>query len=126
MSVGAVPASSRHALLQEKKMTTRHEKLLDAMGAADFDSLALVPGANLYYLLGLTIHSSERLSIAFLGQDGSVRIVLPALEQPRAEAEARLPATFYPWADADGYAGALRECIADGGLSGHLGVEFTA
>jgi Xaa-Pro dipeptidase len=125
MSVGAVPARTRHALLQEKKMTTRHEKLFDAMRAADLDSLALVPGANLYYLLGLTIHSSERLAIAFLGQDGSVRIILPALERPRAETEARLPATFYPWSDAEGYAGALRQCIAGGGLRSRLGVEYT-
>src|SRR3990170_7546575 len=94
-------------------MATRHEKLLREMRESGLDALALVPGANLLYLLGLTIHSSERLAVAFCGLDGSVRVVLPALEQPRAEAEARLPTRFYAWNDAEGYAAALRQCAED-------------
>jgi Xaa-Pro dipeptidase len=106
-------------------MATRHELLIDAMRAAGLDTLALVPGANLTYMLGLTIHSSERLAVALLGVDGAVRIVLPALEQPRAESEARLPARFYPWSDAEGYARALSSAAADAVLSGRVGVEYT-
>src|SRR5690242_8710002 len=108
-------------------MPTRHEVLIDAMRAAGLDALALVPGANLNYMLGLTIHSSERLAIALLGVDGSVRIVLPALEQPRAASEARVPSQFYPWSDAEGYARALTSAVEDAGLAGwRLGVEYTA
>lgn len=106
-------------------MTNRHTMLLDTMKATGMDHLAIVPGANMLYLLGMTIHTSERLAIAFFAGDGRVRIVLPALEHPRAEAEARVAATFYPWTDTEGYANALRTCIADAGLSGHVGVEFT-
>ncbi|HZG66264.1 MAG TPA: Xaa-Pro peptidase family protein [Herpetosiphonaceae bacterium] len=107
-------------------MPTRHELLIRAMRTAGLDAVALVPGANLYYMLGLTIHSSERLAVALLGTDGSVRVVLPALEQPRAESEARLPARFYPWKDAEGYAAALTGAVVDAGLAGRLGVEYTA
>lgn len=77
------------------------------------------------YLLGLTIHTSERLAVAFCGLDGSVRVVLPALERPRAEAEVRIPAQFYPWSDAEGYEVALRQCVEDAGLGGRIGVEYT-
>jgi len=107
-------------------MATRHEKLLGEMRTSGLDALALVPGANLLYLLGLTIHTSERLAVAFCGLDGSVRVVLPALERPRAEAEARFPAQFYDWSDAEGYEVGLRQCMEDAGLRGRLGVEYTA
>lgn len=107
-------------------MATRHEQLMDAMRSAGIDALALVPGANLNYMLGLTIHSSERLAVALLGVDGSVRIVLPALEQPRAASESSLSAQFYPWTDAEGYDRALASAATDAGLSGRLGVEYTA
>ena len=107
-------------------MATRHEKLLDAMHTAGLDGLALVPGANLLYMLGLTIHTSERLAVAFFGSNGDVRVVLPALERPRAEAEARLPVSFYPWSDAEGYEEPLARSIAEAALGGRLGIEYTA
>lgn len=107
-------------------MTDRHTKLLAAMRAGQIDSLALVPGANMQYLLGLTIHNSERLAVAFLGGDGSVSMALPALERPRAEAEARLLVRFYPWSDAEGYGPALERCLSEGAFGHRLGVEYTA
>jgi Xaa-Pro dipeptidase len=107
-------------------MATRHELLLEAMRAARLDVIALVPGANLLYMLGLTIHSSERLAVVLLSADGAVHIVLPALEQPRAESETRLPAQFYPWSDAEGYSGALARAAEEVRLGGRLGVEYTA
>jgi Xaa-Pro dipeptidase len=107
-------------------MPSRHEAVVQAMRDAGFTSLAVVPGANMYYLLGLTIHSSERLAVAFIGADGTVRVVLPALEHPRAESEARLPTMFYPWSDQEGFGPALARCIADANLEGRIGVEYTA
>ena len=107
-------------------MMTRIEKVCAAMRMANVDSLALVPGANLLYLLGLTIHQSERLAVAFVDQAGNLGIVLPALEQPRAEAEARVPVRFYPWHDAEGYDQALRRCVHEMEIEGALAVEYTA
>jgi Xaa-Pro dipeptidase len=100
--------------------------LLDTMRDLNVDTLALVPGANLQYLLGLTIHMSERLAIAFLSSDGSVRMVLPALEQPRAESEVRLPARFFPWGDTEGFIGALEACLATAQLGRRAAVEYAA
>lgn len=106
--------------------TSRIERVCEALCASDMSALAVVPGANLLYLLGLTMHSSERLAIAFITQSGDVRMVLPALEQPRAAAETQSAIQFYTWHDAEGYAQALSQCLADLQLQGALGVEYTA
>lgn len=107
-------------------MTTTIDQLRAVLRAADLPALAVVPGANLFYLLGLTIHASERLALALIPQDGEIRMVLPALEQPRAAQEARVPLRFYPWQDAEGYGTALQQCAHDSGVGGRLGIEYTA
>ena len=107
-------------------MSRRHDALLGALREAGLAGLAVVPGANLLYLLGLTIHTSERLAVAFFGPGGDVGVVLPALERPRAESEATLPAKFYPWSDAEGYTAALERCASDMRIGGRIGVEYTA
>src|SRR3954470_23227721 len=108
-------------------MTERLAKLQAAMRAAGIDVLAVVPGANMRYLAGLAIHSSERIAVAFFPAAGTPAMVLPALETPRAQAQAPFSINFYPWDDAAGPAGALSRCVADLGLVGkQLGVEYTA
>lgn len=106
--------------------TTHIEQLRVAMQQAGVPMLAVVPGANLAYLLGLTIHGSERLAVAFVPHSGAIRMVLPALEQPRAESEAQAEIQFYPWHDAEGYQQALQQCAADLALGGLLAVEYSA
>jgi Xaa-Pro dipeptidase len=107
-------------------MNTRIDLLRAAMREADLPALAIVPSANMLYVMGLSMHLSERLTVALVGQSGSVGMVLPALEQPRAEAETRVPTKFYPWHDAEGYEQALRQCIEDMKIEGRLGVEYGA
>lgn len=46
------------------------------------------PGSDLTYLTGYRIHTSERLTALILTADGTARLVVPALEAPRASAEA--------------------------------------
>lgn len=107
-------------------MNDRLIRVTEALAAGELDALALVPGANLLYLLGLSIHASERLAVAFCTTEGEVHMVLPALEEPRAAAEATAPVMFYPWTDAEGYAGALVRCLDAIDLDGVVGVEYTA
>ncbi len=107
-------------------MTTRHEAVVAALRDAGLASLAIVPGANLQYLLGPTLHLSKRLTVAFFGADGSVRMVVPALEHKRAAEQAILETTFYQWRDHEGYAHALQRCLDDANLTGRIGVEYTA
>jgi len=104
----------------------RLERLRAVMRTAGVATVAAVPGANLQYLAGLEMHMNERLTVAFFPADGMPAMVLPALEAPRAETQARFPIRFYPWKDETGPAGALRQAAADLGLDGaRLGVEYT-
>jgi Xaa-Pro aminopeptidase len=105
----------------------RLSRLRDAMQARGVATVAIVPGANLRYLAGLDMHMNERLTVAFFPAEGSPAIVLPMLEAPRAQVQARVPLRFYGWDDAAGPYEALRRCAADLGLDGHrVGVEYTA
>jgi Xaa-Pro dipeptidase len=105
----------------------RLSRLRDAMSARDIAAAAIVPGANLRYLAGLDLHMNERLTVAFFPAEGPPAMVLPALETPRAQAQARAPLRFYSWDDASGPYEALRRCMADLGLDGRrVAVEYTA
>jgi Xaa-Pro dipeptidase len=104
----------------------RLPKLSRAATAHGLAAVAVVPGANLRYLAGLDMHMNERLAIAFFPADGPAAMVLPALEAPRAQAQARVPLRFYTWDDAAGPHDALRRCMSDLRLDGaQVGVEYT-
>ena len=108
-------------------MTDRIARLREAMAGHGLAAIALVPGANLRYLIGLDLHLSKRLTIAFVPVAEPPAFVVPALEAARVEAHTRVPLRLYPWGDAEGPAAALRRCAADLGLAGQqLGVEYTA
>jgi D-alanyl-D-alanine dipeptidase len=49
-----------------------------------FGALVVSPGADLFYLAGYQIFSSERLTCLVLDRDGKATIVCPELEAPRA------------------------------------------
>src|SRR2546423_4434894 len=53
-----------------------------------FGALLLAPGADLFYLAGYQIFSSERLTCLVLDRDGKATIVCPEFEAPRAAAAA--------------------------------------
>jgi Xaa-Pro aminopeptidase len=87
----------------------RIAKLVQLLHEHHQDAAAVVPGAGLRYLLGLTLHSSERLTLLLLPADGGPAcMVLPALELERVRAAA--PALrLYPWTDAEGPDAALQQ-----------------
>ena len=58
----------------------RHNRLIERLRAHHLDTLALVPGPNMYYVTGLSFHLSERPIVAILKEDGRRAIVLPKLE----------------------------------------------
>ncbi len=50
----------------------------------DFGALLLSPGADLQYLAGYQLFTSERLTCLVLDRDGKATLVCPAFEAPRA------------------------------------------
>jgi Xaa-Pro dipeptidase len=109
-------------------MKTTYRKRLDnlalAQQGAEVDLAAIVPGANLRYLTGLEMHTSERITLALFPQDGQPAFVLPVLEAPRAEANLGIEASFYTYSDEQGPGTAFQQVAGDLRLEGKvLGVE---
>lgn len=86
------------------------------------DCLALVPGANLFYLTSLSFHLGDRPTVALFFPDRPPALILPALEMAKLD---DLPEVQpFPWNDEDGYAGAFERAAAELKLHrARIGVE---
>ncbi|UCC62383.1 MAG: aminopeptidase P family protein [Anaerolineae bacterium] len=103
----------------------RLQQLSELLKLYSLDYLVLVPGPNLTYLTGLTMHLSERPTVAFLPAEGRPALVLPELEAPRAKGAISYSADFYPYSDEEGHEAAFLRAGADLELSGKtIGVEY--
>jgi Xaa-Pro dipeptidase len=91
----------------------RLEKLGDSMKQAAVDLAAIVPGANLRYLTGLEMQTSERITLALFPGVGQPVFVLPALEAPRVQENLKIEASLYTYSDERGPGGAFRQMAAD-------------
>lgn len=101
----------------------RFSRLQQEMSWKGLDCLALVPGANLFYLTGLSFHVSERPVVALFPVDAPPAIVLPALEAPKVE-QASLALTPYSYTDQEGPAMAFQQACARLELAdAHIGAE---
>src|SRR5574341_1162777 len=63
----------------------RVRRLQDELKKRQIDCLALIPGANLYYMTGLEFHLMERAVTAFSPAEGPVVFALPGLESAKAQ-----------------------------------------
>ncbi|MDR3475070.1 MAG: Xaa-Pro peptidase family protein [Devosia sp.] len=99
----------------------RQERLYSAMDAEGLDAVALVPGANFYFLTGAQFHLMERPTVHVVARSGARYAVIPALEKARWAALAPDVETIY-WQDSDGYAAAFARLGQLFG-SGRLGIE---
>lgn len=103
----------------------RLERLYALMEKRGIDAVALIPGANLYYLTGLQMHTSERVTLALFTKGGKGYLLLPSLEQGRVSSQLGSRMAFYPWGDEEGTAEAWRKLAADIGLAGKtIAVEY--
>lgn len=78
----------------------RVARMRELMKTRGIDAVAVVPSANLFYLTGIQMHLSERVTMAILTPEES-HLIVPALEVPRVESRAKIPLTLHAWADAD-------------------------
>ncbi len=104
----------------------RLERFQAALKDAGLGAAAALPGANLYYLTGVSFHLLERSNVTFFPVEGAPVMVIPAMEYPKIRDAMPYPIEFYRWADEDGpeaaFAGALRALDLAGRT---LGVEST-
>jgi Xaa-Pro dipeptidase len=103
---------------------SRLHNLARAQQDSHVDLVAIVPGANLRYLTGLEMHTSERITLALFPVDGQPLFVLPVLEAPRAQADLGIEASFYTYTDDQGPGPAFEEASSRLDLPGKvIGVE---
>jgi Xaa-Pro aminopeptidase len=100
----------------------RIEKLGKEIQSQGWDCLALVPGANLFYITGLPLRLSDRPTVAFFRPGGPPALVLPHLEAGNA---AGMPdVQLFLWSDEKGYRDAFQRACAALDLAGsQIGVE---
>jgi Xaa-Pro dipeptidase len=104
----------------------RLQKLVERLKLYRLDCLALVPGANLTYFTGLTMHLSERPTVAFFPAEGRPALLLPALETPHAKEVIPYGVDFYPYTDEEGHEAAFLRAEPGLALAGKtVGVEYT-
>jgi Xaa-Pro dipeptidase len=91
-------------------MSSRIVRLQQQMEQKGLDCLALVPGANLFYLTGLSFHLSERPIVALFPVDAPPAIIIPTLEEPKVASLSGAIQT-YPYTDERGPAAAFQPCL---------------
>jgi Xaa-Pro dipeptidase len=84
-----------------------------------------MPGANLRYFTGLTLHLSERPTVAFVPTDGPLVVLLPVLETPAAQGQLPEDARVLAYTDEQGHEHVFQQVADELGLGGKtLGVEY--
>jgi Xaa-Pro dipeptidase len=89
--------------------------------------VALMPGANLYYLTGLDLHLSERPSVVFVPLEGALTVLLPELEAPAARSRLPQETRLFIYSDQEGHEHVFHRVAEALGLHGKpMGVEYLA
>lgn len=102
----------------------RLAKLQGLIRQNNLTAMAIVPGANLFYLTGLPFQTASRPMILIVPAEGTPGLIIPSLEVPRAEGRTPFPITFFPYTDAEGYAVGYAAASAALRLAGgRIGVE---
>lgn len=89
----------------------RRRRISGLAGRAELDGLVFVPGANLYYLTGLKMGSSERATMVVLPPSRPMVVAVPRLEEENARSQTGAT-EVYAYSDEDGPGGAVRAALA--------------
>lgn len=91
---------------------SRLSRLQRALSDHNLDCYALIPGPSLYYLTGISFHLLERPIVCLVPVSGEPAIVVPEMEQLKAEASPLEFSTFTygedPAAQAQAFSNAIR------------------
>jgi Xaa-Pro aminopeptidase len=94
----------------------RLERVQTALQAKGLDAVALLPGANLRYLTGVSFHSTERSLIGLFPAEGEPVMVIPGLECTKIRDVTPYPIRFFTWSDEQGPDSAFAEAAQAVGL----------
>ncbi len=105
--------------------STRWLRLREEMAREGIERVALVPGANLFYLTGLAFHRTERPIVALFPLEGEPALILPAFEAEKAQAAA-IPWRLFPYTDEEGPGRAFQAAAEALGVGRPIAVETLA
>jgi len=106
----------------EERYARRISKLKEVAMAHDVDCLVLMPGTNLFYLTGISMHTSERASLLFIPtDDGDPAWFAPKLEFDKLTELSGIP-NGMSWTDEAGPGTSLAELVAGLGYTGRESV----
>lgn len=102
--------------------SNRLDRVNQELQSRELDCLVLVPGANLVYLTGLSLHLGDRPTCLILRPNRAPALILPALEVSKAAG--LIGWELFAWTDEESFGGAFRAAGAQLGLAGsRIGVE---
>lgn len=90
---------------------SRLQNLQALLAKNKIDCAVVIPGPNLYYLTGLKMHLSKRVTCGFIPAQGKPLFVLPALEKPSAERTIKVEAKFFSYLDGQGMTSAFEQVL---------------
>ena len=97
----------------------RIRRLVDQMAAHNVDCVAVMPGANLFYLAGVSFRLSERPTLAFFSRQAAAAAVVPSFEVERFSAGSHEGEwQLFPWSDTTGAGPAFAAAARALGLAG--------
>jgi Xaa-Pro dipeptidase len=107
--------------------SSRLQALRQLLPANDVACVVLVPGANLQYFTGLTMHLSERPTVAFIPAEGPLMLTLPVLEAPAAKSHLPEDAQLFTYSDEEGHEHVFHQVAEQLELEGRpIAVEYLA
>jgi Xaa-Pro dipeptidase len=102
----------------ENPFAGRIQRAVSELSRRGLAALAVVPGPNLRYLTGLSMHASERLALGLFAPGAKPAFVVPAFEASRAEQGLGMEADLFGYTDEEGPRAALASACARLGLAG--------
>ncbi|MCC6904495.1 MAG: aminopeptidase P family protein [Anaerolineae bacterium] len=102
----------------------RLNRLQAALRERGIDCLALIPGANLYYMTGVDFHLMERAVIGFFPAQGEPVFAMPAFERSRLTAPQPFAHQAFTYVDGEDPTGPVRQAVMALPEVHHLAVEF--
>lgn len=103
--------------------STRLDTMRQIIRSAGLDAVALVPGANMFYMTGQPLHLMERPTIALYRAEGDPILILPSLEKSKLDTPP-YPLELFTYSDEAGPVEAFKGAMAALNIEGgRLGVE---
>lgn len=104
----------------------KYDKLFELMEEKNIDAVMIAPSSDMEFLVDYHAHADERLNCLVVLKDKRYFQISPLLNYEEAKSKYPEDATFYKWADGEGFLDTVKRSFEDFGLIGkRIGVNET-